>query len=155
MVASRFAQAAPGAALSASFRLSFRMQSPRTADPGAAFAAHMLPQVSRTFALTIPQLPGSLRDAVTNAYLLCRIADTVEDEPTLNAATKDELQGLLMAAIEDPREAERFSRAATPLLSARMLPAEHELVDGADLVLAKTSALPNSQRNALTRCPCT
>jgi len=39
----------------------------------------ILPHVSRTFALTIPQLPPRLRIAVTNAYLLCRIADTIED----------------------------------------------------------------------------
>ncbi|WP_430981171.1 squalene/phytoene synthase family protein [Sphingobacterium kitahiroshimense] len=35
--------------------------------------------VSRTFALTIPQLPLPLRTVVTNAYLLARIADTFED----------------------------------------------------------------------------
>ena len=34
--------------------------------------------VSRTFALTIPCLPEDLRDWVGNAYLLCRIADTIE-----------------------------------------------------------------------------
>ena len=39
----------------------------------------ILPHVSRTFALTIPQLPPGLRTAVTSAYLLCRIADTIED----------------------------------------------------------------------------
>ena len=37
----------------------------------------ILPHVSRTFALTIPQLPLGLRTAVTSAYLLCRIADTI------------------------------------------------------------------------------
>src|SRR5471032_3016761 len=40
----------------------------------------ILPHVSRTFALTIPQLPPALRAAVTSAYLLCRIAATIEDE---------------------------------------------------------------------------
>src|SRR5258708_22218288 len=44
----------------------------------------ILPHVSRTFALTIPQLPAGLRTAVTCAYLLCRIADTIEDEPALS-----------------------------------------------------------------------
>jgi farnesyl-diphosphate farnesyltransferase len=47
---------------------------------------HILPHVSRTFALTIPQLPLGLRTAVTCAYLLCRIADTIEDEPALSAS---------------------------------------------------------------------
>src|SRR6266404_2288967 len=53
---------------------------------------HILPHVSRTFALTIPQLPPALRTPVTTAYLLCRIADTIEDEPTLPA---DETFGFL------------------------------------------------------------
>ena len=44
----------------------------------------ILPHVSRTFALTIPQLPEGLRVPVTSAYLLCRIADTIEDEPALS-----------------------------------------------------------------------
>ena len=47
------------------------------------YQRRILPDVSRTFALTIPQLPGALRAPVTNAYLLCRIADTIEDEPTI------------------------------------------------------------------------
>ena len=51
-----------------------------------AYQDEILPHVSRTFALTIPQLPAALRTAVTNAYLLCRIADTIEDEPALSAA---------------------------------------------------------------------
>ena len=46
----------------------------------------ILPHVSRTFALTIPQLPPALRTPVTSAYLLCRIADTIEDEPGISAA---------------------------------------------------------------------
>ena len=36
-----------------------------------AYQAKVLPLVSRTFALTIPQLPLDLVDVVGNAYLLC------------------------------------------------------------------------------------
>ena len=43
----------------------------------------ILQGVSRTFALTIPQLPESLRQVVGNAYLLCRITDTIEDDSAL------------------------------------------------------------------------
>lgn len=55
---------------------------PREAPSKAAdlaCCAQLLPSVSRTFALTIRVLPGSLRDTVTVAYLLCRIADVLED----------------------------------------------------------------------------
>ena len=51
-----------------------------------AYQDEILVHVSRTFALTIPQLPQALRTAVTSAYLLCRIADTIEDEPALSAS---------------------------------------------------------------------
>ena len=41
--------------------------------------AELLAKVSRTFALTIPQLPAPLADWVGNAYLICRIAGTIEE----------------------------------------------------------------------------
>src|SRR6185503_9835839 len=37
-----------------------------------AFCRAMLPRVSRTFAINIRVLAGSMRDAVTVAYLMCR-----------------------------------------------------------------------------------
>jgi farnesyl-diphosphate farnesyltransferase len=40
---------------------------------------HLLVRTSRTFALTIPRLEEPTRGAVTLAYLLLRLADTVED----------------------------------------------------------------------------
>lgn len=42
----------------------------------------ILTGVSRTFGLSIPCLPEQLRDEIGTAYLLCRIADTFEDEGT-------------------------------------------------------------------------
>jgi len=44
-----------------------------------AWCRATLPTVSRTFALNIQLLSGSMRDAVRIAYLLCRVADTIED----------------------------------------------------------------------------
>ena len=58
-----------------------------TGNSASNFQDQILPHVSRTFALTIPQLPMPLRTAVTNAYLLCRIADTIEDEPARGSRT--------------------------------------------------------------------
>jgi len=51
----------------------------------------MLRTVSRTFALSIEQLPRILRDAVTTAYLLLRVSDCLEDNALLTAARKAEL----------------------------------------------------------------
>lgn len=44
---------------------------------------HLL-KVSRTFALTIPMLSKHMQDVIANAYLLCRIADTIEDDKNLS-----------------------------------------------------------------------
>src|SRR5213080_2251391 len=52
------------------------------------FQSAMLEGVSRTFALTIPQLPSRLCRVVSNAYLLCRIVDTIEDEPVISPRQK-------------------------------------------------------------------
>ena len=46
----------------------------------------LLPRVSRTFALGIKLLPPRLERPVRTGYLLCRIADTIEDDLALPAA---------------------------------------------------------------------
>lgn len=51
----------------------------------------LLTRTSRTFALTIPLLPEPLRRQVTVAYLLFRIADTLEDADLLGRDTRVKL----------------------------------------------------------------
>src|SRR5581483_6394624 len=65
------------------------------------FCDEILPRVSRTFALSIRLLPGALGDAVRDSYLLCRIADTIEDAPNLGASDKADLLDLLAGAFDD------------------------------------------------------
>jgi farnesyl-diphosphate farnesyltransferase len=48
----------------------------------------MLREVSRTFALSIEQLPRGPRDALTLGYLLLRVSDGLEDYPSLTGARK-------------------------------------------------------------------
>lgn len=50
-----------------------------------------LRNVSRTFAISIEQLPVALREAVTIAYLLFRVSDCLEDHKELEANRKAEL----------------------------------------------------------------
>jgi len=47
--------------------------------------------VSRTFALSIEQLPSLLRDAITLAYLMFRVSDFLEDNDVMPPARKIEL----------------------------------------------------------------
>ncbi|HBZ01491.1 MAG TPA: hypothetical protein DEO84_09260 [candidate division Zixibacteria bacterium] len=52
------------------------------------FVNEFIPRVSRTFALAIKFLPMELRHPVFTAYLLCRVADTIEDSPHIQPDDK-------------------------------------------------------------------
>jgi len=80
-----------------------------TSPPDAERASRLLlPRVSRTFALGIKMLPPKLEAPVRTGYLLCRIADTVEDDLGLSPERKAELLDELLAAFEDARAADEF-----------------------------------------------
>jgi 2-polyprenyl-6-methoxyphenol hydroxylase-like FAD-dependent oxidoreductase/phytoene/squalene synthetase len=72
-----------------------------TMDPADwAFCKDALEAVSRTFSQPIAFLPEELRIAVTLGYLLCRIADTIEDHPVVAAEEKPELFARFLAFID-------------------------------------------------------
>src|SRR6266436_8312351 len=116
------------------------------------YQEQILPHVSRTFALTIPQLPPGLRTAVTSAYLLCRIADTIEDEPALSAAETFAFLQRFTAVVYGREEAALLARELEPRLSDRTLPAERDLVRNMERVVRMTARLLEQQRAAIHRC---
>jgi len=116
------------------------------------FQSEMLEEVSRTFALTIPQLPADLRRVVSNAYLLCRIVDTIEDEPVLTGAQKNSFCQQFLRTLNVARNAEPFSRNLGTALSGQTPPAEHELIRNIPRVLRITRSFSEPQREALQQC---
>ena len=116
------------------------------------YQAQILPGVSRTFALTIPVLPGRLGEVVTNAYLLCRLADTIEDDVALDNEQKSEFHRRFVAVVEGREDAESFAFALSPLLSDRVLPDERDLVVNVAKVIRVTHGLTAKEQEALTRC---
>jgi phytoene/squalene synthetase/2-polyprenyl-6-methoxyphenol hydroxylase-like FAD-dependent oxidoreductase len=70
-----------------------------------------LGEVSRTFSKPIAMLPGDLEVAVSLGYLLCRVADTVEDHPAVPRSEKDRLFGLFLDVVERNAPARDFSVA--------------------------------------------
>jgi farnesyl-diphosphate farnesyltransferase len=78
----------------------------------------MLPLVSRTFALGIKLLPSRLEPPVRLGYLLCRIADTIEDDLALSPERKAELLDAFLACFDDPRNAEVFGETNRELTTA-------------------------------------
>lgn len=99
----------------------------------------MLREVSRTFALSIEQLPQPLSDSVTLAYLLFRVSDCLEDHPSLSAEAKAELLRLWAEIL-------RGERPAAELLSRidHLDPSDPEVnvAQHADSILGETLELP-------------
>ncbi|AFE08434.1 Phytoene synthase [Corallococcus coralloides DSM 2259] len=120
----------------------------------ASFCRTQLPRVSRTFALNIPLLPEPLDLAVTVAYLLCRIADTLEDEApgALHGALLDELGGLVSLEPGWEARARSFARRARLALRDEAPPAEAELVSETPTVLETLASLPSWVHPPIARC---
>ena len=114
--------------------------------------AELLEGVSRTFALTIPQLPTELYPAVANAYLLCRIVDTIEDEVSLTAEQKKLYCSQFIDIVKTGHNADSFAAELAPLLSEQTIPAEHSLIHLIPRVIAITHSLDAAQIDALATC---
>jgi farnesyl-diphosphate farnesyltransferase len=78
----------------------------------------ILPLVSRTFALGIKLLPSRLEAPVRLGYLLCRIADTVEDDLALAPGRKAELLDRFLDCFDDPRKADAYGAVSAELTTA-------------------------------------
>ncbi len=123
-----------------------------SAESDDAFQACMLAGVSRTFALTIPRLPPELVRVVANAYLLCRIVDTIEDEPDIGPALKRDLCAQFVAALSATQSASQFRGQFLPLLSSHSTEAEHELIEQVERVITITHSFGSAQQDALIEC---
>jgi farnesyl-diphosphate farnesyltransferase len=117
-----------------------------------AYQARVLPGVSRTFALTIPVLPARLGPVVANAYLLCRLADTIEDDVGLTDDQKSEFHSRFVRIVRGEETAGPFARELAPLLSPQTLPDERDLVEQTERVIRITHGFTPEERAALDRC---
>jgi farnesyl-diphosphate farnesyltransferase len=117
-----------------------------------AYQIAALQDVSRTFALTIPQLPPPLERAVGNGYLLCRIADTIEDDADLPPGIKREQSERFIRVVEGTLQAEVFAAELQPLISRKSPQSEHDLIANVPRVIRITRSLNDNQRAALSRC---
>ena len=128
------------------------MYSDGITDGDLAYQAELLQSVSRTFALTIPQLPTGLRDVVENAYLLCRITDTIEDEPALSARQKRAFGKRFIDIVAGRDTVEPFARELGAGLSSATPASEHDLIANTARVVRITRGFERARREALARC---
>ncbi len=112
----------------------------------------ILPLVSRSFALTIPQLPQPLSTLVSNAYLLCRIADTIEDDAALKVDLKTQFAEHFIQVVAGEADAKKFGDTLAPLLSKETVEAERDLIKHTDVVVRLTHGFTAQQQTILLRC---
>jgi len=112
------------------------------------FCREILPAVSRTFSISIRLLPGELGAAIRCAYLICRIADTIEDERSLSAESKASLFDALAACFDDDARAGELVVSASRLTGNA---ADWRLVENAPFVFVAYRALPEVTRAHVRR----
>jgi farnesyl-diphosphate farnesyltransferase len=74
------------------------------------YCREALQRHSRTFAIPISLLPSALERSVTCAYLLCRIADTIEDTGDWETQTKEALYRGFLDLLDGTRATAGFVR---------------------------------------------
>ena len=120
-------------------------------DPSAAATRAsrlILPRVSRTFALGIKLLPPRLEPPVRVGYLLCRIADTVEDDMGFAPERKAALLDAFLACFDDEAAANAFGAVAESLTASDDY---RELVAGTGYVFLMYRMLDAPTRTILRR----
>ena len=110
-----------------------------------------LPEVSRTFAINIRLLAGSLRDSVTVAYLLCRAADTLEDSWP-GEGLGDRFDRLAAALVGEEGAAEALAASAQARARTNGEAADLRLVAHLPRVLRAYRGLPDEARLAVQEC---
>lgn len=113
---------------------------------------YILQGVSRTFALTIPQMPDALERVTGNAYLLCRITDTIEDDSGLSMAQKHHFIEQFLEVIAGRSSAQVFAESLLPLLGESCPAAELDLVRHTERVIRVTHSFTVEQQQILLRC---
>lgn len=118
------------------------------------FIKDFIPRVSRTFALAIRFLPRGLRDSVYTSYLLCRVADTLEDSPYLEADEKYARLSYLKDLLERAYRGESITEAATVSLYDSIDPGygdDHRLLAESSKLFEILASLPAAHRRIIYR----
>ncbi len=83
---------------------------------------------------------------------MCRIADTIEDEPTLDVSRKRDFLGRFAEVVQRQTASDSFAHELAGLLSEATNPGERDLAQNASSVIDFHKKLPIGQRKPIERC---
>ncbi len=130
----------------------------RTAEPSAptandfVFQKEILQRVSVTYAKTLPQLPEPLRTVVENSYLLCRITDTIEDDPKLERELKEHYFQRLISVMNRHEDSTPFAKELSATLSTVTVESNRDLIRESEKIFRILHSFSEPQQQAITRC---
>jgi farnesyl-diphosphate farnesyltransferase len=116
--------------------------------PAQDFCYESLRKVSRSFYVNTVALRNPIRDYVCVAYLLCRIADTIEDDPGLSVDAKEQGFVLFKDGLSLGAPVAGWSDFVATLKSSSD---ELELALNFHTVLAQFSAFPQRIRDIISK----
>ena len=119
------------------------------------YQEYILQGVSRTFALTIPQLSKDLVQVVGNAYLWCRMADTIEDDPQLALALKGHFSHQLTGLLGSQESTAAWVAELQPQLHRDTAPAELDLIANSQRILRLFRSFSPTQQSIIQQCVAT
>ncbi|MEM7192679.1 MAG: phytoene/squalene synthase family protein, partial [Pseudomonadota bacterium] len=123
-----------------------------TGGNGQDVSPLLIPQLSRTFALTIPKLPADLRSTVGVAYLLCRAADTIEDSQVADPPQKIAQLDAFLRVVEDNSQTEEVSKSLMAALSGQVGSEELNLLHSLPHLFEALSRSSARQQAAVRTC---
>ncbi|RMF17092.1 MAG: FAD-dependent oxidoreductase [Candidatus Dadabacteria bacterium] len=144
LVTQRRRRSTPVAPLNLNIPLKGSQPMPLTNDH--RYCLESLQAVSRTFSQPIRMLDEPLQTGVACGYLLCRVADTIEDHPGLEPAQRNRLFPLFLAVLSREISPEVFA-AAFPLDDPN--DPEVDLATHLPRVLRVLDSIPGAQRDAV------
>ena len=112
------------------------------------FCQRSLEEVSRTFVRPIEMLPETLRIAVSCGYLLCRVADTIEDNPNLTMEERDARYEAFLEIVEQNESSDRFEGMWTHVKGRKT---ELELCSSLGRVMRVFRDLPEAMQHKTLR----
>ena len=87
-----------------------------------------------------------------NAYLLCRISDTIEDEEALSPLRKREFSDRWIGVVEGSNDPHTFAHDLAGLLTLSATEHEHDLIINTPRIIEITKSFSDSQQQILQRC---
>jgi farnesyl-diphosphate farnesyltransferase len=133
-----------------------RFQPTDTSDyTDSEYQDYILQGVSRTFALTIPQLSKDLVQVVGNAYLWCRMADTIEDDPQLDLVMQGHFSHQLTGFLENQESTAVWVAELQPQLHRDTALAELDLIANSQRILRLFRSFSPTQQSIIHQCVAT